>query len=110
MEAMAILAGRWNREAKMFISFCVIDTILLVRSHSIDEIVSEIRVGKASRLTFFWDDPIDTENGGEFLNETLIAYCEREELTFTRGRPYVKNDQCFVEQKNGAIVRKAGRL
>ena len=28
---------------------------------------------------------IDTENGGEFLNETLIAYCEREELTFTRG-------------------------
>jgi hypothetical protein len=53
---------------------------------------------------------IDTDNGGEFLNETLIAYCEREELTFTRGRPYVKNDQCFVEQKNGAIVRKAGRL
>ena len=53
---------------------------------------------------------IDTDNGGEFLNETLIAYCEREELTFTRGRPFVKNDQCFVEQKNGAIVRKAGRL
>ena len=48
---------------------------------------------------------IDTDNGGEFLNETLIAYCEREQLTFTRGRPYVKNDQCFVEQKNGAIVR-----
>jgi len=57
MEAIAILAGRWNREDKMFISFCVIDTILLVRSHSIDEIVSEIRLEKASRLTFFWDDP-----------------------------------------------------
>jgi len=57
MEAMAILAGRWNREDKMFISFCVIETMLLVRSHSIDEIVSEIRLGKASRLTFFWDDP-----------------------------------------------------
>jgi len=57
MEAMAILAGRWNREDKMFISFCVIETMLLVRSHSIDEIVSEIRLGKASGLTYFWDDP-----------------------------------------------------
>ena len=34
------------------------------------------------------------------------AYCEQEHLTFTRGRPYLKNDQCFVEQKNGAIVRQ----
>ena len=36
----------------------------------------------------------------------LIAYCEQEQITFTRGRPYLKNDQCFVEQKNGAIVRQ----
>ena len=49
---------------------------------------------------------IDTDNGGEFINETLTAYCEQEHLTFTRGRPYLKNDQCFVEQKNGAIVRQ----
>ncbi len=49
---------------------------------------------------------IDTDNGGEFINEALIAYCEQEHLTFTRGRPYLKNDQCFVEQKNGAIVRQ----
>jgi len=49
---------------------------------------------------------IDTDNGGEFINEVLIAYCEQEHLTFTRGRPYLKNDQCFVEQKNGAIVRQ----
>jgi hypothetical protein len=49
---------------------------------------------------------IDTDNGGEFINETLIAYCEQEHLTFTRGRPNLKNDQCFVEQKNGAIVRQ----
>ncbi len=53
---------------------------------------------------------IATDNGGEFINEVLIAYCEQEQITFTRGRPYLKNDQCFVEQKNGAIVRKAGRL
>ena len=47
---------------------------------------------------------IDTDNGGEFINESLMAYCEQEQITFTRGRPYLKNDQCFVEQKNGAIV------
>ncbi len=49
---------------------------------------------------------IDTDNGGEFINEVVVAYCEREQITFTRGRPYQKRDQCFVEQKNGAIVRQ----
>jgi hypothetical protein len=49
---------------------------------------------------------INTDNGGEFINEAVIAYCEQEHLTFTRGRPYLKNDQCFVEQKNGTIVRQ----
>jgi hypothetical protein len=49
---------------------------------------------------------IDTDNGGEFINDSLIAYCEQEHITFTRGRPYQKRDQCFVEQKNGAIVRQ----
>jgi Integrase core domain len=53
---------------------------------------------------------VDTDNGGEFINESVLAYCEQEHISFTRGRPYLKNDQCFVEQKNGAIVRKAGRL
>ena len=49
---------------------------------------------------------IDTDNGGEFINEVMVAYCEQEQITFTRGRPYQKRDQCFVEQKNGAIVRQ----
>ena len=49
---------------------------------------------------------IDTDNGGEFLNEEVVAFCEKEQITFTRGRPYQKRDQCFVEQKNGAIVRQ----
>ncbi len=40
---------------------------------------------------------IDTDNGGEFLNEEVTAYCEREQITFTRGRPYEKRDQCYVE-------------
>src|SRR3984893_14683314 len=38
---------------------------------------------------------IDTDNGGEFINESLIAYCEQEHITFTRGRPYQKRDQCL---------------
>jgi hypothetical protein len=37
---------------------------------------------------------IDTDNGGEFLNEEVMAFCEKEQITFTRGRPYQKRDQC----------------
>ncbi|HEY7062800.1 MAG TPA: transposase [Chloroflexota bacterium] len=48
----------------------------------------------------------DTDNGSEFLNEQLFAYCEREQITFTRGRTANKNDQCYVEQKNGSVVRQ----
>jgi hypothetical protein len=49
---------------------------------------------------------LDTDNGTEFLNYTLLDYCLDEEITFTRSRPYKKNDQCYVEQKNGSVVRK----
>ena len=40
------------------------------------------------------------------MNYGLLAYCERETIQFTRGRARRKNDQCFVEQKNGSIVRQ----
>ena len=49
---------------------------------------------------------LDTDNGSEFVTNKLIGFCEREAITFTRSRPYKKNDQCFVEQKNGQIVRR----
>ena len=49
---------------------------------------------------------IDTDNGAEFINVELLAFCEQEHLTFTRGRPRRSNDQCYVEQKNGHIVRQ----
>jgi len=48
---------------------------------------------------------IDSDNGGEFINNHLHRYCEAEHITFTRSRPYRKNDNCFVEQKNYSIVR-----
>jgi hypothetical protein len=49
---------------------------------------------------------IDTYNGSEFINEDLLAYCTDQQLTFTRGRVAKKNDQCWVEQKNGSVVRQ----
>jgi hypothetical protein len=49
---------------------------------------------------------IDTDNGTEFINSDLYDYCEQKKITFTRGRAYKKNDQCFVEQKNGIVVRQ----
>ena len=49
---------------------------------------------------------LDTDNGSEFINQGLVDYCRDESLTFTRSRPYKKNDQCFVEQKNGQVVRR----
>lgn len=49
---------------------------------------------------------VDTDNGTEFINDGLIVYCADAEITFTRGRTGKKNDQCFVEQKNGAVVRQ----
>jgi len=52
------------------------------------------------------DKEEQVRNGGEFINEEVAAYCVREQITFTRGRPYEKQDQCFVEQKNGVVVRQ----
>jgi hypothetical protein len=49
---------------------------------------------------------IDTDNDSVFINETLKAYCEQANIVLTRCRPYRKNDQAFVEQKNGAVVRR----
>src|ERR1700674_4508132 len=49
---------------------------------------------------------IDTDNGSEFINEDLIAYFAGEQITFTRGRVGNKNDACYVEQKNGSVVRQ----
>jgi hypothetical protein len=48
---------------------------------------------------------LDSDNGSEFINETLLRYCQTEEITFTRSRPYHKNDQAHVEQKNWSVVR-----
>ena len=45
-------------------------------------------------------------NGSEFINHHLYAYCQRKEITFTRSRPYKKNDNAHVEQKNWSVERR----
>jgi hypothetical protein len=49
---------------------------------------------------------ITTDNGSEFMNEALIAHCHEADIEFTRSRPYRKNDQAWVEQKNSSVVRR----
>jgi len=48
---------------------------------------------------------IDSDNGSEFINDLVYRYCQDEQITFTRSRPYQKNDQAHVEQKNWSVVR-----
>lgn len=49
---------------------------------------------------------IDSDNGGEFLNAHLVRYCKQHHLEFTRSRPYKKDDNAHIEQKNWTHVRK----
>ena len=55
----------------------------------------------------------DTDNDSAFMNQTVFDYCKELGLERTRSRAYKKNDQAWVEQKNGTIVRRLvdyGRL
>ena len=49
---------------------------------------------------------IDSDNYTVFINETLVGYCEENEIEFTRSRAYRKNDQAWIEQKNGSVIRR----
>jgi hypothetical protein len=75
---------------------------LLVREQKLlTEVLTEIRKLLPFALLGF-----DTDNDSVFINETVRDYCLVGEITFTRCRPYRKNDQAWVEQKNGAVVRR----
>ena len=65
------------------------------------EVLGEIRKLMPFELAGF-----DTDNDSVFVNETVRDYCRDAGIVFTRCRPYRKNDQAFVEQKNGAVVRR----
>src|SRR5829696_1542701 len=75
---------------------------LLVREQGLlSEVLTELRKLLPFDLLGF-----DTDNDSVFMNETVRDYCQAAGIAFTRCRPYRKNDQAFVEQKNGAVVRR----
>ena len=75
---------------------------LLVREQRLlTEVLGEIR-----KLLPFPLLGLDTDNDSAFMNETVPDYCEQVGIEFTRCRPHRKKDQAWVEQKNGAVVRR----
>jgi hypothetical protein len=75
---------------------------LVVRESSLlVEVLERVRQGLPFALR-----ALDVDNGSEFVNETMMQYCLRHGIELTRSRPYRKNDQAWIEQKNGAVVRK----
>ena len=70
-------------------------------SHLVVETLERIRVDLPFALL-----ALDVDNGREFVNERLIEYCLSLGIELTRSHPYRKNDQAWIEQKNGAVMRK----
>jgi hypothetical protein len=75
---------------------------LLVREQGVlTKVLDEVRKLMPFPLLGF-----DSDNDSVFMNETVRDYCQAACVAFTRCRPYRKNDQAWVEQKNGAVVRR----
>src|SRR6201997_4292811 len=56
---------------------------------------------------------LDCDNDSAFMNEAVFDFCKAAGIELTRSRAYKKNDQAWVEQKNGSVVRRlvgCGRL
>ncbi len=66
-------------------------------ANSIDEIREELPFNLTG---------LDSDGGSEFINWHLVRYCEKRKIYFTRSRPYMKNDNAYVEQKNNTHIRK----
>ena len=91
LSTVEIASGWWEGEA--------------VCGKSQERVFTAIQAIRA-RAPFPWRG-IDSDNGGEFINHLLLRYCQRDSLSFTRSRPYHKNDNAHVEGKNWTHVRKA---
>ena len=75
--------------------------VLVREQHLVVEVLGQIRRRLPFPLLGF-----DVDNDSVFMNETVRDYCRAEKIEMTRCRPYRKNDQAHVEQKNGEIVRR----
>jgi hypothetical protein len=69
--------------------------------HAVRVALEEMREALPFRLR-----GIDSDNGSEFINAHLVRYCQRHGIQFTRGRPYQKDDNAHIEQKNWTHVRR----
>src|SRR5512139_1719561 len=69
--------------------------------HAVRAALEEMRQTLPFRL-----QGIDSDNGSEFINAHLIRYCGQQGIQFTRGRPYKKDDNAHIEQKNWTHVRR----
>ena len=85
------IASGWTEAAAM-----------VVREQSL---VTETVHGIRARLPFPMLG-LDVDNDSAFINETMLNYCREHKLELTRSRAYRKNDQAWIEQKNGAVIRK----
>ena len=75
---------------------------MVVREQTlVTESVSDIR----TKLPFAVRG-LDVDNDGAFINDTLVGYCRDNKIELTRCRAYKKNDQAWIEQKNGAVIRR----
>ena len=63
-------------------------------------------LGRARELFPFPLRGVDFDNDSLFMNDLVVGWCRTQGLEVTRSRAYRKNDQAWVEQKNGAIVRR----
>jgi len=63
-------------------------------------------ISVAIKLMPFELKGLDTDSGSEFINFEMLDFCEAHRITFTRARAYKKNDQAYVEEKNGSVVRR----
>ena len=85
------IASGWNEAAQLVVR----------ESGLVVETLDRIRQGLPFALR-----ALDVDNVSEFVNETLIQYCLSHGIELTRSRPWRKNGQAWIEQKNGAVVRK----
>lgn len=85
----------------VFVAWILIEAFMGKGQYRVHRAIDEMR----KRLPYTMLG-LDNDNGVEFINWLLKRYCEDNKITFTRIRPYRKNDNCFVEQKNYTVPRR----
>jgi len=61
--------------------------------------------GLREEYPFVWQG-IHSDNGTSFINRLFYSYCQKKKIFFSRSRPYKKNDNCLIEEKNKTHIRQ----